>query len=1357
MKKSVFIITSLFTATFVLGQSVNKMQTLLDEGIKLYNHADLYGAIDKWEQGLEIAKKTEHRQAISLFIGNLGLVYDDLGDYQKALAYYEQALGIDKEIGDKKGIGDNLNNIGVVYQNLGDYQKALGYHEQALAIKREVDDKKGMGNGLSNIGTIYRHLGDHQTALAHYEQGLAIYREIGDKRGEAAALTNIGAVYDDLSDYQKALGYYEQTLPIYREIGDKKSEGVVLTYIGNVYNILDGYHKALSYYEQALDIAKEIGNKKEVENNLANMAIICQDLGDYQKALNYYDQALVISREIRDRASIGHNLTNIGLIYSNLSEYQKALGYYEQGLVIANEIDDKQASTYILSNMGDIYQHFGEYKKALGFYEQALVIVKEIDDKKANGYILNNMGDVFQNLGDYQKSLKYYEQALAILSELVDKQGIMDNINSIGVVYQGLGDYQKALGYYEPALAIASEIGDKEGIGTCLNNIGLVYWNLGENQKALGYYEQALTINENIGDKKSEGANLTHIGTIYCNSGEYQKALDYYERALAINKAIGEKKGQAADLANIGAVYWNLDNYQKALDYYEQGLVINQEMAYKQGIAENLSNIGIVWWNLGNYQKALGYYEQALSIQQEIGDSKGIGNSLTNIGVFYKDLGDCQKAVAYYEQALALQREIGDNNGIGNNLMNIGLVYQHLGDYPRALTYYEQALIIRQESGVPVWSEMANIATLWLKIGEIAKAEKVLISGNDPIRLGILNLVKRNYEQAVAYFEKSLERILQNRNVVFLFAAYAGLGAGYEGKKDPARAIANYEKAMALVEEQRESLSEAEKANFFAAEVMNFKRIAPYEGLVRVLCANNNPQQAFFYAENLKGRVLAEVIARGHAVQAENLPANLAQEEQDYLSQIRGLRKQMEALYKNNAMDTYYEKEAELKQVKAEQQQFIARLRQSHPEYVAIHYPQSIKPQEVLLNPSEVLIEFEVTDNATLVFLLKDKQVKTKSIDIARDSLEQLVLNYRGYFVNIRQTSQLGKYDPKVGNKLYELLFGDLLASIPAGTALIIVADEFFGILPFEALVTELPAAEKMGESEFGPFPLGVRYLGDSYPISYAQSATSLTLLRTLKKSGGKGEQMLVVADPIFSVNDSRLGALAQAKMSEDKMNLMGALVDWKQMGVKGIRLREEQRAVAVDADAIFPRLEKTTVLAQSVQALFGKNAVVFSGSQASEEKIRATDLSQYRYLTFATHGILDRTVPYILEPALVLTQVGNPEGYDGFLTMTEVMGLKLEAEVVALTACETGVGKRVSGEGVMGMGRAFQYAGAQNVLVSLWSVAETSATDLTATFFSYVKEGKEPKEAMRLARNEIRRKGYEHPFYWASFILFGK
>ena len=227
--------------------------------------------------------------------------------------------------------------------------------------------------------------------------------------------------------------------------------------------------------------------------------------------------------------------------------------------------------------------------------------------------------------------------------------------------------------------------------------------------------------------------------------------------------------------------------------------------------------------------------------------------------------------------------------------------------------------------------------------------------------------------------------------------------------------------------------------------------------------------------------------------------------------------------------------------------------------------------------------------------------------------------------------------------------------------------------------------------------------------------------------------------------------------MSEESLALMGAIADWKKMSGVKERKRLPESTSVVDVGKIFPRLPKTEELAREMGSLFGSRAQVLQGLDARENKVVEAFLSPYCYLLFATHGILDHTVPWIREPALVLTQVGNPKGYDGFLTMTEIMGLKLEAEVAALTACQTGVGEHVTGEGVMGMGRAFQFAGSGNVVVSLWPVAEDSATQFTSTFFRYLRQGKEPREAMRLARSQIRRQGYEHPFYWAAFILVGR
>ena len=185
--------------------------------------------------------------------------------------------------------------------------------------------------------------------------------------------------------------------------------------------------------------------------------------------------------------------------------------------------------------------------------------------------------------------------------------------------------------------------------------------------------------------------------------------------------------------------------------------------------------------------------------------------------------------------------------------------------------------------------------------------------------------------------------------------------------------------------------------------------------------------------------------------------------------------------------------------------------------------------------------------------------------------------------------------------------------------------------------------------------------------------------------------------------------------------------------------------------------MPQTGILAANLERDFGNDVMALTGKDANEGRLKDEDLNRYRYIVFATHGILDTDVPYIREPALVLNQLGNGENEDGFLTMSKAMGLKLKADVVALTACKTGMGKQVSGEGVMGLGRAFQYAGAKTVLVSLWSVAEESTTKLTESFFMHLREGKTQREALRLARVEVRGAGYENPFFWAPFILMGE
>ncbi len=249
-----------------------------------------------------------------------------------------------------------------------------------------------------------------------------------------------------------------------------------------------------------------------------------------------------------------------------------------------------------------------------------------------------------------------------------------------------------------------------------------------------------------------------------------------------------------------------------------------------------------------------------------------------------------------------------------------------------------------------------------------------------------------------------------------------------------------------------------------------------------------------------------------------------------------------------------------------------------------------------------------------------------------------------------------------------------------------------------------------------------------------------MTLARTLRSNEKPGSKTLVIADPVFEPDDARL-KIASAKKQQ---KLLAALPE-KLMSIK------DQTGIT------FPRLAKTTELAESLKRLNPSKTDLFTGMQAKKSILFDKPLTDYGSIVFATHGYFGTDIPGIQEPVLAMTLVGQPKDQDGFVRMTEVMGMKLNANIVALTACETGLGNNLSGEGVMSMGRAFQYAGAKSILMSLWSVSESGSVLLVEKFFAHLKEGKNKLDALKSAREDVRNAGYKHPFYWAPFILVGE
>jgi len=848
-------------------------------------------------------------------------------------------------------------------------------------------------------------------------------------------------------------------------------------------------------------------------------------------------------------------------------------------------------------------------------------------------------------------------------------------------------------------------------------------------QRALAAWEKGLKWAKANNDKQAISTFTGNIGIVYRHLGDYSKALAHYQEALEIDREIGYRKGIGYNLTNIGLLYANIDDYSKALAHYQEALKIDREIGDRKGIGATICNMGNVYAYLGDYSKALAHYQEALKIDREIGDRKGVGAELGNIGNVYSDLGDYPKALAHYKEALEIRMGIGDRTGAGVELGNIGTVYSDLGDYPKALAHYKEALEIFSSIGTRPGEEIAiaNIGDVYLEQGEFKKAEAQYQKiGGDTIREGRLALAQKDFPMAKSLFSERLKLDQEGRKAGFLFAELVGLGLACEGLGQDEEARRHFQQAVDMLEQQREGLTESQRTNFYEAKVMGFQRLLAYEGLARTLYRLKRPEEAFLVAESTRARALAEAMSRRGEKTGYRIPPDVQRQETELINRIAGLHKMMDKLFEQKQMGRYREVKEDLGQEKKNLESLLSVLRKNYPEYAAVKYPIPLKAEQLKLRPEEVLVSYQTTDTGVLCYVVRQgKVISAEWVGIQRKDLEERVRQYRLAYEGVTHESDLKRHDTKLSRGLYDLLLRKALGQTKQGDKVILSPDGILGLLPFEALVME-EGAEK--------------YAGDVHNIAYAHSGTSLTLGRMLKKGKEKTSGLLVVADPVFSTADARITRGTQLARAGD--------YEVRRMGMVAERITGTQDT--------FGRLVETGLLAKRLVTLFPDEGETLTGLDATREKVYQRPLDRYRYLVFATHGILDKDVPYIQQPALVLCQVNTK---DGFLTMTDVMGLNLKSEVAALTACSTGVGKRVSGEGVMHMGRGFQYAGAKSVLMSLWSVAEDSTTCLTERFFVHLKEGKDARTSLRQARKELRTKNaaYNHPFYWGGFILMAE
>ncbi|MEG4623748.1 tetratricopeptide repeat protein [Microcoleus sp. w1-18aA5] len=993
---------------------------------------------------------------------------------------------------------------------------------------------------------------------------------------------------------------------------------------------------------------------------------------------------------------------------------RSAIVKFEIALKLYREAGDRRGEATTLTGIGRVYSELGEKQKALEYYSQSLPLTRATGDHREEAVTLTNIGNVYSELGEKQKALEYYSQSLPLFRAVGNRRGEALTLNNIGTVYSNLGEKQKALEYYTQSLPLFRAVGNRGEEALTLNNIGTVYDDLGEKQKALEYYTQSLTLRRATGDRDGEAGSLNNIGGIYSELGEKQKALEYYSQSLPLTRAVGNRGGEATTLNNIGNVYDDLGEKQKALEYYTQSLTLRRAIGDRRGEAITLNNIGSVYADLGEKQKTLEYLGQSLPLIRAVGDRSGEARTLGNIGLVYSELGEKQKALEYYSQSLPLSRAVGDRSGEARTLNNIGNVYSELGEQQKALEYYSQSLPLFRAVGDRGGeaNTLGNIGGVYSDLGEKQKALEYY-SQSLPLRRAVGD---RGGEALTLYNIASVKRDQNNLT---------------EG-------LNHIESSLKIIENLRTKIASPELRSSYFATVQNYYEL--YIDLLMQLHKTNPKSgydtKALEASERSRARSLLELLQESNANIREGIDPNLLQQEKSLQQQLEAIEKQrIETISLPNPNQTKIAEIDKQRLALLEQyQQIQTKIRSASPRYAALTQPQPLTLPEIqqqVLDENTILLQYSLGKNRSYLWVVTSTGLTSyelpKQVDIetaAKDFLETITSP-----IQREIPQQVAQSSANLGQVILQPAAAQL-----GNKRLLIVPDGVLHYTPFQALTLAQTAGQNTN------VPLIVEH-----EIITLPSASSLAILR--QNYGDRkppGRTLAILADPVFSPDDERVkGKITQATTEKLEANNLG--------------LNQSLRA----SNRQWPpeRLAFTRQEAQTISSLFPSA----SSSQILDfdaSRTTATDgsLANYQIVHFATHGLANSKNPEL--SGIVMSMVDDKGNLvNGFLRLTDIFNLKLAANLVVLSACQSGMGQNVKGEGMVGLTRGFMYAGAQRVAVSLWNVDDEGTSVLMQKFYQKMVQQKlAPAAALRAAQIEMmQQEKWKSPYYWAAFTLQGE
>jgi CHAT domain-containing protein len=1165
------------------------------------------------------------------------------------------------------------------------------------------------------------------------------------RKAEADQLLKKGNEQLNANQSEAAKQSFEQALAIYREIKERAGEGQALKNLGNTYYSLENYAKAIEYAQGALEVARAISDRDLETRALLNLGLAEREQGNLVNAIAHYQQSLKIAQSLTNREVEWKALYNLGKAYRDQKDYKTAIASFERSLQVIREISNPQFEAVILINLGLTYSDSGNNSLAIDTYQQSLAIAQRINNSILISNSAGGLGSAYEATGNYQKALEFYRLWFTTAQQLQDTQ-------TADIAQESVQRVERLLKNPPPSPRSAQPLNPRTVEADRLLQQGLAQSENGQAEAALQAFQQALAIYREISDITREWQALTQISNTYDQMGNYPLALKFGQQSLDVAQkqkipAIS-LSFQSQSLLSLGAAYTSAGETAKAVESLQQALALAQQLKTHESpkvtsLATEteqlaLAQLSIAYQLSGNFRKALEYSQQELGIANTLNDTRKQGQILHEVGNICLGLNDYFQGLDYFQHGLTIARSTNNPVLEVQSLRSIGSLYMRWGDFDKAVEYGKQSLAIAQKFNNSATGQ--NISGLEKRTLRLLEGEALSLVGsaylltltnfNQAIEyfqqylslartlqdnnnesgglsnLGLAYLFQENYEKAIDYFNQSLAILRESNNSKFsninrqqegLILGY--LAGAYTSLGDSKKAIGYATESLALAQSSQDSTDKAPGLAILGRTLFLAGKFPDAEKTLRASIQEFEVERAKFKAEDIRKVSFFDVYSDNYDILQQVLIAQNRPNAALEVAEQSRARAFVELL--STRLST--KPVTQISSLTLEQIQQIAKQQNATLVEYSIIYDNSRILLPVRVEGKQSNLESEL-----LIWVVKPTgEVAFRRVNLKllrqqdKSSLAQLVSISR-QSIGVRGRDVLDvTFEPTPEQsdrlkQLHKLLIEPIaqyLPTNPSDRVIFIPQNQLF-LVPFPALQDD-----------------GGKYLIQKHTILTAPSIQVLQLTHE-KRQTVLGEGVLVVGNPTMPSVTSKLG-----EPSQQLKNLPGAQ-------------------------------KEATDIAQLL------NTKALTGNQATKTAV-LPKLSKARIIHLATHGLLEDFKGMGVPGAIALAPNGTGELNDGLLTSNEIFELKLNAELVVLSACDTGRGK-LTGDGVIGLSRSLITAGVPSVIVSLWSVPDAPTASLMTQFYQNLQKNPDKAQALRQAMLTTIA---THPNArdWAAFTLIGE